>query len=73
MRVQLALRGALASRIAGGRASIEVPDQATVGALLEQMELPPHCVAVINGSAVRGSATLHEGDQVQIFAPQAGG
>jgi sulfur carrier protein ThiS len=73
MRVQLTVRGSRAAHPTGGRGLVDLPEGATVRTLLEQIELPLQCVAVIDGTAVRGTAVLHDGDQVQVFAPQAGG
>jgi sulfur carrier protein ThiS len=73
MEVQLTLRGSLAAQLEGGRGRVALPEEATVRVLLEQLRLPPQCVAVVNGTAVRGGVVLHDGDQVQVFAPQAGG
>ncbi len=61
-------------REAKGRASLELPDGATVADLLAQLELRGHLQVAINDTIVENEDTpLRSGDQVEIFRPAAGG
>ncbi len=74
MQVDVTLRGGLATRLPGGQARIDLPDQGTVEDLLVALELRPlSCVCVVNGAAVGRTAPLRPDDRVQVFAQTAGG
>lgn len=74
VKVEIALKGALAERLPGGRGTVELPDGATVDVLREALGLSAiHCIYVINGAAVERNAPVSSGDRVQIFPPAAGG
>ncbi|HEX6231196.1 MAG TPA: MoaD/ThiS family protein [Actinomycetota bacterium] len=74
MLVHVTLRGTLADRLPGGAGEVEVPDEATVGALSDELGLPGrHCVFVVNGETVKPDAALRDGDRLQAFPPMAGG
>lgn len=55
--------------------AVELPAQATIETLLEQLEVPPDevKVAFVNGRSRPLDWTLCEGDEVGIFPPIAGG
>lgn len=58
----------------GKRGIVEVPDQATIDTLAEQLgigEAP--CVVMLNDEAHHRGAELHEGDTVTFLPPIAGG
>ena len=74
VKVKVALKGALAKRLPGGRGTVELPDGATVDVLREALGLPAiHCIYVVNGAAVARDVPVSSGDRVQIFPPAAGG
>ena len=74
VKIDVALKGALAERLPGGRGTVELPDGATVDILREALGLSTlHCIYVLNGVAVDRSASIVDGDRVQIFPPVAGG
>jgi len=54
---------------------LELPNDATVGQLLEEIEFPANLskVVLVNGCHRNGSAQLADGDEVSIFIPEAGG
>lgn len=73
-RVRVTLKGALADRLPGGTAEVDVPEPATVEGLQRVLDLPPRvCVVVVNGAAAEPGAPLSDGDRVQVFPPMAGG
>ncbi|GIW20830.1 MAG: hypothetical protein KatS3mg065_1126 [Chloroflexota bacterium] len=73
-RVHVTLKGALADRLPGGRGEVDVPEPATVEALVGVLGLPARvCVVVVNGSAAEPGTPLADGDRVQVFPPMAGG
>jgi molybdopterin converting factor small subunit len=62
----------------GGRASIELPEGATVFTLVDQLGLPYEAeegvlVAAVNDEVADLKASLREGDVVSMFPPLAGG
>lgn len=54
---------------------VELPDEATVGQLVEHLHLPADEVKVIfvNGVVRGGEYVLDDGDEVGIFPPVGGG
>jgi sulfur carrier protein ThiS len=73
-RVLVTLKGALADRLPGGRAEVDVPEPATVEALARVLGLPPRvCIVVVNGAAADPGTPLADGDRIQVFPPMAGG
>ena len=52
-----------------------VPEDTTVGDLLELMEIPPtiYRMALVNGIRVKDDHSLRQGDEVHIFQPIGGG
>jgi thiamine biosynthesis protein ThiS len=58
---------------------LDLPDGATVGAVIEQYRLPPKLthLVLVNGAFVprdaRATAALREGDQLAVWPPIAGG
>jgi sulfur carrier protein ThiS len=74
MRIHIKLRGPLAARLPMGQDEIEVPDGATIAAVLERFEVPAvACICLVNGSPATRGTPLREGDRVQIVPPIAGG
>lgn len=63
----------------GHVASMEVPEDTTVGAIVTQLNLPPELthLVLINGVFVppqaRAEKTLVAGDELAVFPPVAGG
>ncbi|MBC7235804.1 MAG: MoaD/ThiS family protein [Chloroflexi bacterium] len=59
----------------GEALKLEVPEGATVGALLAQLGLPREEVKVtfVNGRAVQENHPLRHGDEVGVFPPIGGG
>jgi sulfur carrier protein ThiS len=74
VHVSVTLKGPLAGRIPGGRTEVEVARGATVGGLIEVLDLPrASYIFVINGATADRGVPLDDGDRVQIHAPMAGG
>lgn len=74
LRVEVILKGVLADRVPGGRAAIELPAGARAEAILTSLDLPVGpCIYAINGTAVNGTAPLHDGDRVVVYPPMADG
>lgn len=74
IRVDVTLRGGLASRLPGGRATLEIPFGSLADGILRELGLPEvQCIVVVNGAAVARSTELHDGDRVLLFPPMAGG
>ncbi|MFA9429507.1 hypothetical protein [Egicoccus sp. AB-alg2] len=75
--VEVVLKGPLAGqipRLPGGRGPVDVPGDATVTSLVSALGLPPGpYVAVVGGTAVRGSAAIPDGARVELHPPMAGG
>lgn len=59
----------------GTAVEINVPEGSTLGALVEQLKLPPEEVKIcfVNGRIVELDYMLTEGDEVGIFPPIGGG
>ncbi len=74
LRVEVTLKGSLATRLPGGRGSLELPEGTSVDGMLTILGVPEvHCIYVVNGSAVARGTRLRDNDHVQIFPPMAGG
>jgi len=58
-----------------GAAHVALPEDATVGDLLEMLEVPEGVVKLVfvNGLHAKESTALRHGDRVGIFPPVAGG
>ncbi|GIW81081.1 MAG: hypothetical protein KatS3mg105_2888 [Gemmatales bacterium] len=76
MTVHVKLMGVLRSKLPGGKADLQVDEQSTVESVLSQLELSQgqiHLV-MLNGEAVKEvKKALHDGDELTIFPPVAGG
>jgi molybdopterin converting factor small subunit len=59
----------------GEAMSVELPDDATVGRLVRELELPEEQVKVVfvNGTVRKEDYGLTDGDEVGIFPPVGGG
>ena len=59
----------------GEAMTAKLPDEATVGELLEQLDVPDEQVKVVfvNGIVQKEGYTLSDGDEVGIFPPVGGG
>jgi sulfur carrier protein ThiS len=74
LHVSVTLKGSLAGRLPGGRTEVELVAGATVGGLIEALDLPrASYVFVINGAMADQRAPLSDGNHVQIHPPMAGG
>ena len=74
VHVSVTLKGSLAGRVPGGRIEVEVAEGATVGGLIEVLDLPRSSyIFVINGAMADRGAPLSDGNHVQIHPPMAGG
>lgn len=81
MRVQVRLSGDLASQIGRHRLSLDLADGATVNDLLDHLrQAHPQSAArleaavpVIQGQHVSHGQVLHEGQEVALLLPIAGG
>lgn len=59
----------------GETMAVELPDEATVGQLLEELTLPEEQVKVVfvNGIIQKEDHSLSDGDEVGLFPPVGGG
>ncbi|MGQ9492648.1 MAG: MoaD/ThiS family protein [Anaerolineae bacterium] len=79
MRVRVKLYASLSQHRAdvspGQPLEMELPDEATVGDLVNRLKLPQEevRVAFVNGRARHMSWPLQNGDEVGIFPPVGGG
>jgi sulfur carrier protein ThiS len=74
VNVQVRLHGSLADRLRGGFGRVSLPDDATVEHILGALDLPKlMCVYIVNGGAAKRSASLRDGDRVEVYPPVAGG
>lgn len=79
MRVRVIAFGLLKDSLGNKERTVELPEGATVGTLLQQMQaaesLPPlRGIAVsVNAEYARADVTLHEGDEVGLLPPVSGG
>jgi molybdopterin synthase catalytic subunit len=83
MRVRVIAFGVLKEWLSPNATAVELPDGATVGALLEQLrvELPEHApkdafhgIAVgVNAEYATAAQILHDGDEVGLLPPVSGG
>ena len=81
MIVSVRLFAAYADLIGSPRVEISVPEGATVGDLLDALRLqvpasaglPPRPLCAVNLAHVLPAHPLHEGDEVAILPPLAGG
>ncbi len=74
IRVEVTLKGSLATWLPGGRGPLELPEGTSVDGMLTILGVPEfHCIYVVNGSAVTRGTRLRDDDRVQILPPMAGG
>ncbi len=78
MRVEVTLKGSLAGQaeeaLPGASGTVQIEEGATLAQLREDLGISvPHCICVLNGSAVAPDTVLGEGDRVQLFPAAAGG
>jgi len=78
VKIEVDLRGDLARQVTvasledGG--TVELPEDASVGALASALGLAPASVVfVVNGVAARAGQRLREGNRVQVFPVASGG
>lgn len=59
----------------GEATSVQLPEDATVGRLLKELELPEEQVKVtfVNGKVRKEQHLLSDGDEVGVFPPVGGG
>ena len=70
-----AMRDYLPADAAGNRGSVEVPAGADLGQLVDQLGAPRRLVfsVLVDGERAELSRTLHEGAEVTLMPPFAGG
>ena len=79
MKIKIRLYGTLGNNISGHDPlkgmEIEVPDDATAGDLIDQLNIPKKKVGIIsvNGNLVKKTQPLQSGNIVRIYRPIAGG
>jgi ThiS family. len=74
IRVEVTLKGSLATWLPGGRGPLELPEGTSMDGMLTILGVPEvHCIYVVNGSAVTRGTRLRDNDHVQIVPPMAGG
>jgi molybdopterin converting factor small subunit len=78
IKVEARLFATLAAYLPGGESStatVELPDEATVGALVRLLGIPEDLprVTLVNGLNAEADQELHSGDVVSLFPPLAGG
>lgn len=84
MKVEVRLFASLREKLPGslrGRATLELPDEASLLDLLDALEIEPRMaqMVLVNGAqaprdpAARAGLRLAAGDSVSIFPPLAGG
>jgi sulfur carrier protein ThiS len=74
MMIELRLHGGLATQLPRGRGQIELPDGATLDAILERFGVSRvACICLRNGAPASPTTPLKDGDRVQIVPPMAGG
>jgi len=59
----------------GETLAVDLPDEATVGQLLEELDLPEKQVKVVfvNGIVRKEDQPLRDGDEIGLFPPVGGG
>ena len=79
MKIQLILYASLAHHMPPeakeNSGYLEVEDDATIGGLMNRLEIPAESAKVIflNGRHAKWEQTVQEGDRVAVFPPVAGG
>ena len=79
MKISVRLYGTLGNHLSGhdplNGMELEVPDDATAGDLLDQLDIPVKKVGIISvdGNLVKKSQPLRNGNVVRIYRPIAGG
>ena len=79
MKVKVRLFGTLGKQFPGhdplSGFTVEVPDNSTVGELLEQLQIPKAKIGLVSvqGRLVKADKTLKPDDFVRIFRPIFGG
>jgi len=79
VKISVRLYGTLGNHLSGhdplNGMELEVPDDATAGDLLDQLDIPVKKVGIISvdGNLVKKSQPLRNGNVVRIYRPIAGG
>jgi sulfur carrier protein ThiS len=74
VRVDVRLRGWLAGRLPGGRATVEVPSGTTAAGVLDALGIPAGaCVYVIDGEVAKYDTPVLDGDNLEVAFMAAGG
>ncbi|GAP15824.1 sulfur transfer protein [Longilinea arvoryzae] len=77
MRIRVILYSYLREKLpveSNGRVELELPEGSPAAALFEQLGLPGQVAWAVNGIARRDfNLILHDGDEVRVFRPGAGG
>jgi len=81
MNLQVKLFATLKDRAGSSTVSIELPEDVTVSALLDQLAAAqpklapalPTCLVAVNQEFAFGSTPIRSGDEVALFPPVSGG
>ena len=78
IKIEIRLFATLSAYVPGGEgntATIELPDGATVGELVQTLAIPDDLprITLVNGRDVESEDRLNAGDIVSLFPPLAGG
>ncbi len=79
MRVEVALFGQYSQLLPpeseNARAMLEVEEAATVGAVLDRLQIPPEgrTYVTVNGKHVGQETVLSEDDEIRVIVPLGGG
>ncbi len=76
MEVKLTLHGILRDHLprqAKGKATLTLPEDATVQTVIEQLQIKRGAAAIVNNQEVDKTYGLQEGDEIQLFRLIGGG
>lgn len=74
VRVEVTLKGSLATWLPDGRGRLELPAGTSVDGVLPALGASPvHCIYVVNGAPAAKGTPLRDGDRLLIYPPMAGG
>jgi sulfur carrier protein ThiS len=77
VKVHLEYTGVLDVKSVPSGSQVDLPDHATIGVLLSQLQIRPEhqrfVVSAVNGKQQRASTRLADGDRVLLSLPMGGG
>lgn len=74
VRVDVTLKGSLATWLPDGHGRLELPAGTSVDGVLPALGASPvHCIYVVNGAPAAKGAPLRDGDHLVVYPPMAGG